>query len=255
MNCLQSELMKYKRTFVEKLIAFFPVFFAVYAIIIQVMMNNPLSEVEAMSWQILLSLIFNWWSFLFLPLGFALFAILVANQEKKAGNYRALRTHNITPQILWVNKVVAMSILSLCSTLVLIVVTIINGLVSTSAPAPVGKIILAGLSCWVTSLTLIPIQLWIASWKGMIMSMGVGCAGMVIGVIAAPTSFWIVVPWSWATRLMCPIIGVHPNNTLLGIGDPLLNPIVIPLGIIVSLLAFIIVTILTAVWFNREDGK
>lgn len=37
----------------------------------------------SMSWESLLALIFNWWSFLFLPLGAALFATMVAAQEKR----------------------------------------------------------------------------------------------------------------------------------------------------------------------------
>lgn len=47
------------------------------------MMNNPLSHTQSWSWESLLGLVFNWWSFLFLPIGFALFATLVAIQEKK----------------------------------------------------------------------------------------------------------------------------------------------------------------------------
>ncbi|MCM0736383.1 hypothetical protein NMF83_14525 [Clostridioides difficile] len=84
MNALQSELLKYKRTFMGKLIVFFPVSFAAYAFIMQsTLMQNPLSQTTSWAWQNLLALIFNWWSFLFLPIGFALFATLVAFQEKK----------------------------------------------------------------------------------------------------------------------------------------------------------------------------
>ncbi len=67
-------------------------------------------------------------------------------------------------------------------------------------------------------LALIPIQLWAATWKGVFLSIGLAFAGMMAGVLAAPSDFWYAVPWSWATRLMCPIIGVHPNGTFLGAG-------------------------------------
>lgn len=137
MNALQSELLKYKRTFMGKLIVFFPVSFAAYAFIMQsTLMQNPLSQTTSWAWQSLLALIFNWWSFLFLPIGFALFATLVAFQEKKAGNYRALRTHNVSPMTLWINKVIAMAVYSFISTLVLIVVTIITGLILKAGPVP-----------------------------------------------------------------------------------------------------------------------
>ena len=81
MGGMQSELLKYRRTFMGKLIVFIPIFFAVYALVVQAtMMNNPLSETSAWTWESLLALVFNWWSFLFLPLGYALFAALVAAQ-------------------------------------------------------------------------------------------------------------------------------------------------------------------------------
>lgn len=67
-----------------KLIIFIPVFFAVYALVTQTsLMENPMSESSSWKWESLLALIFNWWPFVFLPLGYALFAALAAAQEKK----------------------------------------------------------------------------------------------------------------------------------------------------------------------------
>ncbi|MCI9978023.1 lantibiotic immunity ABC transporter MutE/EpiE family permease subunit [Clostridioides difficile] len=256
MNALQSELLKYKRTFMGKLIIFFPVSFAAYALIMQsTLMQNPLSQSNSWAWQSLLALIFNWWSFMFLSIGFALFATLVAAQEKKAGNYRALRTRNVSPMMLWINKVMAMAVYSFISTLVLIVVTIITGLILKAGPIPFGQIIEASIVCWVVSLAILPIQLWVATWKGMFLSMGVGFLGMILGVLTATKSFWIAVPWSWAIRIVCPILNLHPNGTILEAGDPLLNTSVIPIGIVVSLVVFLVLTALTAVWFSRRDDK
>lgn len=61
--------------------------------------------------------------------------------------------------------------------------------------------------------------------------MGIGFAGMIAGILAAPSPFGLQ-SWSLATRLMCPIIGVHPNGVLLEAGDPLLDPSVIPVGLL-----------------------
>ena len=55
--------------------------------------------------------------------------------------------------------------------------------------------------------------------------------------------------------MVCPIINIHPNGTILEAGDPLLNTSVIPIGIVVSLVVFIVLTALTAAWFNRRDDK
>ena len=254
MSGFKSEILKYKRTLIKKLIVFIPVFFAVYALAVQAtMMNNPLSHTQSWSWESLLGLVFNWWSFLFLPIGFALFATLVAIQEKKAGNYRVLRMQNKSIMKIWFYKELGMAFYSLMSHIVLVVVIIIVGVVSGNGKIPFFEISVASLVCWFTSLTLIPIQLWAATWKGMPFSMGIGFIGMIIGVLSAPKSFWIIVPWSWATRLMCPLIGVHPNGAFLTKEDLLMDSSVIPVGIFVSLVFFIVVTVLTAKWFERRE--
>lgn len=254
MNSLQSELLKYKRTFMGKLIVFIPMFFALYALVIQAtIMKNPLSGSSSWMWQSLLALVFNWWPFVFLPLGYGLFASLAAAQEKKSGNYRALRTRNVSPIAIWINKIIAMAVISFLSTLVLVTATMIVGLLSKSGAIPFGQIIGAGAVCWFTSLALIPIQLWAATWNGMFLSMGIAFAGMIAGIIAAPQPFWMGVPWSWATRMMCPIIGIHPNGILLEAGDPLMNATVIPAGIAISFIVFSAAAVLTAVWFSKRE--
>ena len=189
------------------------------------------------------------------PLGYALFAALAAAQEKKSGDYRALRARNIHPMALWINKITAMAFFGLLSTLVLMAAAVTAGLLTNAGALPFGKIFTAGMVCWLSSLTLIPIQLWAAVWKGLFLSMGIGFLGMITGVLAAPMSFWMAVPWSWATRMMCPLIGVHPNGILLHAGDPLLDFSVIPVGLAVSLAAFSAFTLLTAAWFARREAK
>ncbi|MDE7285178.1 MAG: ABC transporter permease, partial [Lachnospiraceae bacterium] len=122
MKGLSSELLKYKRTFIGKLIVFIPLFFAAYSLVVSAMMQHPLAEANgntSITWTNILALIFNWWPFLFLPLGYALFAVLITIQEKKAGNYRALRSHDVSPAMLWINKITGMAIYGLLSTVVL----------------------------------------------------------------------------------------------------------------------------------------
>ncbi|WP_395014425.1 lantibiotic immunity ABC transporter MutE/EpiE family permease subunit [Robinsoniella peoriensis] len=248
MNGLKSEMLKYKRTYMRKLIVWIPLFFALYSLVIR-MLVPTLSN----SWRGIMVLVFNWWPLIFLPLGMGLFAGMAAAQEKKAGDYRALLVHDISPKAVWVHKVAAMAIHSLLSALVLFFSIIISGLFSSKGEIPIYQMITGCLVCWLVSLVLIPIQLWAAAWKGILFSMGVAFAGMIAGVMAAPQSYWFLVPWSWATRLMCPIIGVHPNGTELKSGNPLLNSSVIPVGIAVSVILLIIITAISGVWFRRRE--
>ena len=256
MEGLFSELLKYKRTFMGKLIVFFPLFFAVYALVLSILMQNPLAEAHgntAISYGTFLASVFNWWSFLFLPLGYALFAALAASQEKKAGNYQALLSRNVSPAVLWVSKILGMAVYTLLSSCVLILVVSMTGLIGAEGVLPAGKILAGSLVCWLVSLPLIPLQLWAATRGGIFLSMGMGFAGMILGVVAAPGTIWIICPWSWATRLMCPVIGVHPNGTMLSDSDPLLSCTAIPLGIVVSLAALAVFTLFTTVWFTKRE--
>ena len=248
---IQSEYLKYKRTFTRRLILFAPLFFIIVAIPQKLFM--PAGYLRP--WQLLIDLVFNWWPVIFIPLGTALFATLAEAQEKKTGNYRSLRAHDISPASIWIGKIIVMGIHTLLASIVLCFAIIISGLMTARGSIPWVSIFAGGFTVWFTSLAIIPLQLWAASWKGTFTSMVMGFLGLIVGVVAAASSYWIYVPWSWSTRLMCPIIGVHPNGTLLESANPLLNSSVIPVGFAISFIAFIIFTFITAVWFNKREVK
>lgn len=96
----------------------------------------------AWSWNVFLALVFNWWSFLFLPLGMGLFGGLVALQEKKAGNYRVQRSHDISPFKIWINKVFGMAIISFMSSIALILSIIVSGLLTEKGVMRLGRLLL-----------------------------------------------------------------------------------------------------------------
>lgn len=245
---IQSEFLKYKKTIMRRLILLVPLFFIIIALPQRLLMpDNYLKP-----WQLLINQIFNWWPVLFIPIGIALFAALVALQERKAGNYRGLRSHDTSPILLWIGKVMVMAIYTFFATVVLMVAVIVSGWITAGGLIPWSKIFVGGFVLWLTSLAIIPIQLWVATWKGTLASLIIGFFGMVGGVVTAVKPYWIYVPWSWPTRLMCPLIGVHPNGTLLEAGNPLLDPGVIMMGIVISLGAFLVFTLFTAGWFSRR---
>lgn len=249
MNILQSEFLKYKRTFTRRLIVFAPLFFILLALPQKLFMPGDYFR----PWQLILDLIFNWWPVIFIPMGMALFATLTELQEKRAGNYRGLRTHDVSPARIWIAKVVVMGVHSLLATLVLIASTIISGLITGNGGIPWFEILAGGFTIWIVSLAIIPLQLWAAAWKGTFASMAMGFLGLLAGVMAATKPYWVYVPWSWPTRLMSPIIGVHPNGTLLETGSPLLAASAIPVGIVISIVTLVMFTFITAKWFSRRE--
>jgi len=250
-NIIKSESIKYKRTFIRRLILLAPLFF----VIIALLQRFFIPENYLRPWQLLIEQVYNWWPVIFIPLGTALFATLADLQEKKAGNYRNLRIRNISPSGIWIGKIVLMAYHTLLAMLVLFVSVIISGLITAGGDIPWIEIFTGGFILWFTSLPLIPLQLWASTWKGTFFSMAIGFIGLIGGVIAAPKSYWIYVPWSWPTRLMCPIIGVHPNGVPLELSDPLRNPSVIPMGVIMAIAALMIFTMITSIWFNRREVR
>ncbi|WP_124066182.1 lantibiotic immunity ABC transporter MutE/EpiE family permease subunit [Clostridium sp. E02] len=250
-SIIQSEHLKHKRTFSKKLIVIAPLFFCLYTVIVQIFLPLGVKPL----WGTFLQLVFNWWPFIFIPLGIALLGSLTENREEKSGGNRSLRVHNINPIYLWIAKILVLAYYMLLSSIVLIAVILLTGTISAAGSVPIFTILKAAVIIWFVSLSLIPIHLFVSAWKGTVVSMGLSIVGMFAGVIVAPGSHWFLLPWSWPLRLMCPVVGVHPNGVTLAPSDPLLDPSVIPIGIFVSLAAFLILTMLTAQWDKKREVK
>lgn len=250
-NVIRSEILKYRRTFTRELILLAPLFFVLVALPQRIFM--PADYLRP--WRLLILQIYNWWPVVFIPFGMALFAALVEAEERKAGNYRGIRALNVSPSLIWTGKITVMAIHSFVATLVLFAAVVVSGLVTAGGAIPWREIFAAGSTVWVTSLAVIPLHLWMATWKGTFASMALGFLGMITGVLAASKPYWVYVPWSWPTRLMCPVIGVHPNGIPLGAADPLMNPSVIPVGIILSIASLIAFTVITSLWFHKREAR
>ena len=79
MGILRAEMLKYKRTFMAKLVIFIPLFFAAYSLVTSYLVPG------SYDWNGILVMSFNWWPVTFLPLGYGLlrewWRILSARRE------------------------------------------------------------------------------------------------------------------------------------------------------------------------------
>jgi lantibiotic protection ABC transporter MutE/EpiE family permease subunit len=250
LEILRTEHLKFKRTFAKRLALFTPFLFILISQITKLYLPDEIGP-----WELLLYQIYNWWPVLFVPLGTALLASLAQQKEKRAGNLQNLRIHPVSVPALWTGKIAVLACHTLLSSGILAGSLLLAGLIVAGGAIPWSQIVTGALLIWLTSLALIPIQLWAAAWKGTLFSMAVGFAGLIAGVLAAPTPHWVYVPWSWPTRLMAPVVGVHPNGVPLDAGDPLLEPSVIPVGILLGITAFLLFTWITALWFKRKEMR
>lgn len=251
LNLLRAEVLKSKRTFARKLVCGAPLFFVLYAIFVK--MRLPDQSIGG--WDALLFMVFNWWPVLFVPIGTALLCGLTEAREKKSGAERSLRALPVSPRRLWLAKTVVLAGHTLISTGVLVVSVLIAGLLIADGPIPFADIAMASAVVWLLSAALIPLHLLVAVWKGTTLSLLLGLAGMFAGVLAAPRPYWLLVPWSWPTRLMAPLVGVHPNGVPLPAGDPLLSRAVIPAGFVAAITFLTITLFLTALWYGRREVR
>lgn len=250
-NFFRAEYLKYRRTFNRRLALFGPLLF-----LLLIIPGRFLSMPGSMgSWDILLAQAFNFWPVLFVPLEVAFMCSLAQTQETKAGNYRALRLHNIDPGRLWLAKIDVAAFHLLLASLTFMLAITLRGWLSGAGVLPWQKIVLNSLVIWWTSLPLIPLQMAAARWKGLAAGMALGLVGSVGGVLVAPTAAWWLMPWSWSLRLMCPLVGVHPNGVPLAAGDALRNAGVIWPGIAIAFLAFVAFIALTARWFSAQEVR
>jgi len=245
LNMIQSERLKYKRTFAKKLVYIAPFFFVLYAIITMPTINSEYNYFEYT--------VFNWWPLIFAPLGTSLIASLSAMREKKSGNYRSLRCYDISIIRIWFSKIIVIAYYTLLSTIEFILLLIILKFILPNSISSATVVILASLTIWITSLAYIPIGLFFAERFGTVISIIVSVIGIVLGVVMASESYWMYIPWSWGMRLMCPIVGVHPNGVPLEKGSLLLDPSVIPMGIAISIVIFVLLSFVTAFWFSRKE--
>jgi|HigsolmetaAR203D_1030402.scaffolds.fasta_scaffold00828_21 ABC-2 type transport system permease protein len=250
LKAVRSENLKYKRSFARKLALSAPLFFVLFAAVSRLYLPAE-SGLES---NLMLAMIFNWWPVIFIPVGTAVLCALAELRERKAGQYRLLRSHDVAPSILWYGKIGAIGFHTLLSSIILIAAAIVACLIASRiGMEQIGTVVLSSLLLWLVSLALIPLHLFVAFFAGPFATIVLGFAGLLLGVIAAVQPYWIAVPWSWPTRLMAPVIGVHPNGVLLPEGDPLSDPSAVPMGLAAAALFLLATAVLTARGFQRRE--
>ncbi|KAF0993645.1 lantibiotic immunity ABC transporter MutE/EpiE family permease subunit [Geobacillus sp. TFV-3] len=245
LTMIESERLKYKRTFAKKLVFIAPFFFVLYAMTTMPVMNTTHHYFEYT--------VFNWWPLIFVPIGTALIASLSVAREKKSGNDKALRCHDISIVRLWWSKIIVIAYYMLLSTIELIVLLVLLKWFLPNSLSSATVAIFASLVIWMTSLAYIPIGLFVAERFGMVVSIMVSVIGIALGVVMATKPYWLFIPWSWGMRLMCPIVKVHPNGVPLEKESPLLDPSVIPIGLVTAMAVFLLLSFVTAFWFSRKE--
>lgn len=240
LNYIKAENLKCKRTFLRK-----NVFIAPISLLAITVLSPMWFQINA----------FNWWYVIIMPGFIALNCYLVHQREEKKLKYRAVLPLSVDLKRIWIAKNLIISMELLIATIILLTGAIVGGIIFPIANRiPILQAVIASILIVLTSLWQIPLCIFLSKKLGVF---GVILINAVIGIFLntklSVVSLWWICPYSWTSRLMCPVLGILPSGLLAEAGDPLMNASVIPVGIIMSIALFILLILITAKWFEKQE--
>ncbi len=239
---IKAENLKCKRTFAKKLIVTAPLFMVLLAVITgRYFVQNG----------------YNWWYVMILPGLISLMTALVNQYEDKKLHYRTVFALPVSLRKTWVSKALLISGYVAVAILIHFAGIALGKLIYNSAASvSIPQMIAASLILIIVSLWQIPFCLFLAKKFGLMATILLNLGGgIVLNILVVSKTVWWVCPYSWATRLMCPVLGILPNGNLAPHGDTLLNSGVIPIGIVLSIALFAVLLAVTANWFSKQEVK
>ena len=214
MNYILGDYLKYKRTFLKKIIYIIPI----SLIILSYILAPPYFTVDS----------YNWWYTIIMPITYALIPALMNRYEDKKIKYRAVYPLSIDLRKIWISKIIVASYSF--STLL------------------VSSIVLVVSSIWQ-----IPFCLLLAKKFGFSISLMInGLLGVVLGIMFSAGDYWLFSPYSWSIRAMVPMLKIMPNGLPADAGNMMLNTSILP-PCIFSILLFLLLSYLSSIWFAKQE--
>lgn len=174
-------------------------------------------------------------------------------QEKKIKYYHLLTIPTDRSKLL-LGKIIYVGCMILFSNVIVFVGATLGGFL-LSTHVPVGGALIAVLFLTVSELWEIPVALFLSERFGMIVNLFVCLFMTISGVVISQTRIWYVLVSAISMRMMCPLLHILPNGLAAEVGNPFLNTGVIALGIFLSMIWFVFVTVLFLKWFEKREVK
>ena len=241
-NIVRAEYLKTRNSMGRVLIWGFPMIVFVLAFVLTSGMTNAYAES-----------VWNWWYTLILPGMLAVTCCLSITREKKTGYYH-LMTLSTGKRKLMMGKIIYMGCVILVSDIIIFAGASLGGFLLTTC-VPQGGALAAVLVLTISQLWEIPLLLFLSERFGMIVELLVCLFLTVGGIIIAPTEKWYFFVSAIPMRILCPLLHILPNGIRAEEGNPLLDVGVVLPGICLSIIWFILATILFLNWFDKREGK
>lgn len=239
-----AENLKNKHSFVKKLL-----FIAPLIVVIQAFILMP-SYFTANS--------YNWWYTIVLPVTISLIAGFINLKDDKKLKYKAIFSLDINLKKIWISKIIITIIYVMIAILIHIILTFgMQSLVGQiKGDYKFLNLFLASLVLLAVNIWQIPLCLFLAKKIGFIGEVVLNSILAIgLGIGFADTSLWLLSPYSYALRLMIPIMKIFPNGILVESDNPIIANTSIVIPIIISFVLFVILTVVTSRYFSKLEVK
>lgn len=202
--------------------------------------------------------IINQWGILWLPVFIALTAGLLNNLEKKSTNFKTIIGLPINLKKKELSRVLLVTGFVTLGSLLLILSLLLTSLLIRTTPnlVPLSACILAVILMFVTSLWQIPFCLWLSRKTNLFITLLLNSMfNLSLGTLFAPTEDWWFIPYTWHLRVPMPLTQLHSNGIPLPQYDELLSYSVIPIALVLSILFFLVLTLITIRSFHKIEVK
>lgn len=206
---------------------------------------------------------FNWWYTLLFPMLLLLVTAFTVQRERKLKN-RAMQVLPVDMKKLWAAKVFCcFKTLFLAVVLIFCAQEGISRIFAGGAARGISTTAaLTAAALWlILSVWQIPLWLFVNQKFGFTFSILFGLiCNIVVGVLGSTYIWWVINPFSYISRLMCPVLKILPNGLPAEPGNvtfypQLLDQGVIPIGVGISVILFIVCFAVTALWYERRGKK
>ncbi|CAC9931340.1 putative mutacin ABC transporter protein, MutE [Aedoeadaptatus nemausensis] len=244
-NYILAENLKHKHSFLKKLLVIMPLSLILLSFFLMPSYFTTNS--------------YNWWYVIIMPATFALIPAMMNRREDRKINYRAVFSLNIDLQKEWISKIVTASLyISMAAMVHMLGVFIFQSFVGEQLTPNYTflRLLCASVLLIITNIWQIPFCFFLAKKFGFIVSIAINAVlGLGLGIMLSDRGTWIYCPYSWGIRSMVPVLHILPGGVLIKSSNPMLSNTSIFLPCILSVCLFILLTLISAKWFSKQEVK
>ncbi|WP_077837704.1 lantibiotic immunity ABC transporter MutE/EpiE family permease subunit [Clostridium beijerinckii] len=206
--------------------------------------------------------IYNWWYTSILPGVISLGSCLLSRIDGSMKN-KAVITLSVDLDKIWIAKIlVGVKNIAISCIVIFIAGELSVYFIKMDSISHISMLSGLGgtLVIIITSMWQVPLYFFLGNKIGLFPTIVLSLAVNIFSIVMAVEEFWWINPFSYTSRLMCPILKLLPNGLIAKPESQTFTPELlkswgIPLGIGISIVLFILITYLTAKWYDRQEAK